>query len=202
LETGGEPLKAFRAERERLREENAAWCTENIEVGDFSYFAENRTIPWWCEGTLRIGKFCDIAQNVTFMLGGGHQASWLSTYPFYTFIPGTEASNPTLTFKHDIAIGNDVWIGAGVTIMPGVTIADGAVIGANALVTKDVGPYEIWGGVPAKFIRKRFPDDTIEKLLEMKWWDWPDEKIVEASPLLTSSDINGLVEFYKSEFTF
>jgi acetyltransferase-like isoleucine patch superfamily enzyme len=171
-----------------------SWRTENITVGDFTYFGDNKSIPWWGEGTLRIGKFCSIASNVTLMLGGGHRADWLTTFnfDFASFC----VCKPFPDLKHDITIGNDVWIGNGVTIMPGVTIADGAVIGINALVTKDVGPYEIWGGVPAKLIRKRFPEETIRKMLDMRWWDWTDEEIVGAMPILMNSDIEALVEFY------
>lgn len=97
--------------------------------------------------------------------------------------------------KGDIVIGNDVWIGKEATILSGVTIGDGAVVGCKALVAKDVPPYTIVGGNPAKVIKKRFPNDIIEKLLKIKWWDWEDEKIEKAIPLLLSNDMVAFLDF-------
>ena len=101
--------------------------------------------------------------------------------------------------KGDIIIGNDVWIAQGVRILSGVTIGDGAVIAANACVSKDVGPYEIWGGVPAKRIKYRFERSIITRLKEMKWWDWDSERIIEAIPYLQSNnfeELEKMVSFY------
>jgi len=97
----------------------------------------------------------------------------------------------------DTIVGNDVWIGSEAIIMPGVRIGDGAVIGSRALVTKDVEPYAIVGGNPAKLIRKRFCDEDIEKLLEMQWWNWDEELLAEAMPLLCSGDVGQLYEFFQ-----
>lgn len=94
--------------------------------------------------------------------------------------------------KGDTVIGNDVWIGYEAVIMPGVTIGDGAIIGTRAVVTGNVPPYTIVGGVPAKPIRKRFDDATIEKLEAMRWWDWDEEKIKRSIPLIQSGDIAAL----------
>ncbi len=95
-----------------------------------------------------------------------------------------------MPFKGDTVVGNDVWIGAGVTVMPGVHIGDGAIIAAHSVVTKDVAPYAIVGGNPARLIRKRFGDDLIDYLLRIKWWDWPPEKIFANLDALCSADLN------------
>ena len=167
-----------------------------IDVGDFTY--GNPYIRYCDAGKrLTIGKFCSIAYNVTIMLGGNHRYNWCTTYPFsvlmqeFSYIDGHSASNG------DVVIGNDVWIGSDVKIMSGVTIGDGCVIAANALVTKDVSPYTIVGGVPAKKIKDRFTPDITKKLLEIKWWDWDKELIYKAIPLLQSSSFEKLFEFYE-----
>lgn len=172
-----------------------------IEVGDFTYYhddgnpekfeTDNVVIIMDCK--LIIGKFCQIAMGTKFIMSSAnHPMSGFSTFPFFVF--GDEWSNytPNLPPKKDTIIGNDVWFGHGCTIMPGVTIGDGAIIGARAVVTKDVPPYTIVGGNPAKPIRQRFPDDTIKKLLEIKWWDWPIEKITANIPAITEANIQNL----------
>ena len=131
---------------------------------------------------LVIGKFCSIACGAKFLFTSAHHAqSSLSTYPFPIFFEewGLDVRNITKAWdkKGDIIIGNDVWIGYEAVILSGVTIGDGAIIGTRAVVTKDVPPYTIVGGVPAKAIRKRFPDETISALLKLKWWDWPEKRI-------------------------
>ena len=131
---------------------------------------------------LVIGKFCSIACGTKFLFTSAHHAqSSLSTYPFPIFFEewGLDVRNITKAWdkKGDIIIGNDVWIGYEAVILSGVTIGDGAIIGTRAVVTKDVPPYTIVGGVPAKAIRKRFPDETISALLKLKWWDWPEKRI-------------------------
>lgn len=116
-----------------------------------------------------------------FISGGGtHPIDWVSTSPCFHIKNNATgicyAENLYVWHKHT-TIGNDVWIGARATILPGVSIADGAVIGAGSIVTKNVGPYEIWAGNPARLIRKRFDEETIEKLLGIRWWDWDDKKL-------------------------
>jgi len=131
---------------------------------------------------LVIGKFCSIACGAKFIFNSAnHTLSSLSTYPFPIFYEewGLDGMDVASAWdnKGDIVVGNDVWIGYEAVLMPGVTIGDGAIIGTRAVVTKDVPPYTIVGGVPAREIRKRFDDETIAKLLSLKWWDWPAEKI-------------------------
>lgn len=131
---------------------------------------------------LIVGRFCSIACGAKFIFtSANHSMKSMSTYPFPLFFEewGLDIRNVTDAWdnKGDIVIGNDVWIGYEAVIMSGVSIGDGAIIGTRAVVTKDVPPYTIVGGVPAKPIRKRFADEEISRLLELKWWDWPEEKI-------------------------
>ncbi|MEM6700695.1 MAG: CatB-related O-acetyltransferase, partial [Bacteroidota bacterium] len=144
---------------------------------------------------LKIGKFCMIASDVTFIMNGAnHLSDAITSYPFAIF--GADWSNAmkgkSYPSKGDTIIGNDVWIGYGATIMPGVTIGDGAIIATKAVVTKDVEPYSIVGGNPAQLIRKRFSDEAIERLLELKWWDWSLEKITQNVQSLTGKNIENL----------
>lgn len=141
--------------------------------------------------TVTIGKYCSLASGIIVDSGFGHNVDFISTYPFNTF---TGKGNPNVTCKGDVTIGNDVWIGEDVLIMSGVTISHGAIIAARSVVTKDVYPYEIVGGVPAKFIRQKISPFAIPKLIEIAWWDWPEEKILENADLLTSGNINEFID--------
>lgn len=148
---------------------------------------------------LIIGKFCSIACGTKFMFtSGNHSLKSLSTYTFPIFFDewNLDAKNITSAWdnKGDIVIGNDVWIGYEAVIMPGVKIGDGAIVGTRAVVTKDVPPYTIVGGVPARPIRKRFEDETIEKLLKIKWWDWDKEKIEKNISVIQSGEIDKLLK--------
>ena len=147
--------------------------------------------------TLRVGNFCSIAKDVTIFLGGNHRTDWVTTYPFghiHKELFNTFDGNGHPATNGDVTIGNDVWIGYNVTIMSGVTIGDGAVIAANSHVVKNVEPYTIVGGNPAKHIKYRFTPEQIEKLLEIKWWFWEDDKINKFIPLLC----NNIDEFINS----
>lgn len=169
----------------------------NIIVGDFTYISDSdfeRHVLHHYDfigDKLIVGKFCQIASDVTFIMNGAnHQMNAVSTYPFY--IMGWEQNAPShndLPLKGDTVIGNDVWIGQNSTILPGVHIGDGAIIGLNSVVSKDVEPYSIVVGNPAKFIRKRFDDELIELLKTLKWWDKPVEEIQYLIPLLTGSNL-------------
>jgi len=126
------------------------------------------------------------------MNGANHKMSAVTTYPFSLMGNGWEKVTPALAelpFKGDTVVGNDVWIGQKVTVLPGIHIGDGAVIAANSTVTKDIPPYHIAGGNPCRIIRKRFDDELISYLLELKWWDWPAEKIFNNLEILCSSDL-------------
>ncbi len=178
----------------------------NIVVGDYTYYDDFEDVNNFEKNVkyhfdfigdkLIIGKFCMIASDVTFIMNGAnHLNKSISSYPFAIF--GKDWSNAMdgkeYPFKGDTIIGNDVWIGYNACIMPGVQIGDGAIIAANSVVTKNVDCYSIVGGNPAKEIRKRFNDDQITKLLEIKWWNWDIETITMNIQSLTNSDINKFI---------
>lgn len=145
---------------------------------------------------LVIGSFCSIGTGACFMMAGnqGHRMDWISTFPFF-FMPEEPAfagAENAYRPAGDTVVGNDVWIGAEAMIMPGIRIGHGAMIGSRALVTKDVAPYTIVAGNPAREIRKRFSDEEIAMLLEMAWWDWPIERIGREMRALCSANIAGL----------
>lgn len=146
---------------------------------------------------LIIGRFTSIACGTKFVFNcANHTLKSLSTYSFPIFFDEWNLNRDEIgkawDNQGDIIIGNDVWIGYEAVIMAGVTIGDGAIIGARALVTKDVTPYTIVGGVPAKPIRRRFDDRTIETLQKISWWNWPYERIQKAIPYIQSGDIETL----------
>ena len=141
---------------------------------------------------LRIGKYCSISLDCQFMLGGNHRHDWASQFAFPAFFPECAAEN-YLKIKGDIVVGNDVWIGYRAVIMSGVTIGDGAAIGAYSLVAKDVPPYAIVAGNPARVVRYRFTPEQIAKLHALAWWNWPREKIIALSSKLMSGDIDALM---------
>jgi chloramphenicol O-acetyltransferase type B len=143
--------------------------------------------------TLKIGKFCSVG-GVTIFLAGEHRTDSVTTYPFnYMFADGGQLPRGEGS-KGDVVIGNDVWIADGVLVLSGVRIGDGAVVAAGAVVTKDVPPYAIVGGVPARMIRMRFPPDIVAALLRIAWWDWPVEQINRELKTLCDSDVLGFVE--------
>lgn len=189
---------------------NSVITNPNISVGEYTMYHDFVHDPVLFEKNnvlyqypvnhdeLVIGKFCSIACGAKFLFNSAnHRMSSLSTYPFPLFFEewGLEKKDVTDAWdnKGDIVVGNDVWIGYEAVILAGVTIGDGAVIGARAVVTKNVPPYTIVGGVPAKAIRKRFPEETVEALLEMKWWDWPQEKIAANIGAIQTGNVERLV---------
>lgn len=175
----------------------------NIIVGDYTYYDDingaegfEKLVTYHYEfygDKLIIGKFCAIAHGINFVMNGAnHRMNSVTTYPFSLMGGGWEKTTPSLIdlpFKGDTIVDNDVWIGQNVTVMPGIHIGDGAIIAANSVVTKDVPPYHIAGGNPARLIRKRFDDDLISYLLEIKWWDWPAKKIFDNLEALCSGDL-------------
>lgn len=171
----------------------------NDFVNDPIHFEKNNVLYHYPinHDRLVIGKFCSIACGARFLFNSAnHTQSSLSTYPFPLFFEEwtLERSDVTDSWdnKGDIIIGNDVWIGYEAVIMAGVTIGDGAIIGTRAVVTKDVPPYTIVGGVPAKPIRKRFPDEVNLALLELQWWDWSKERIAQNIGAIKSGCIKRL----------
>lgn len=178
----------------------------NIIVGDYTYYDnsdgpedfESRVIYHYefLGDRLIIGKFCAIARGIQFIMNGAnHRMGSVTTYPFNIMGGGWEKCTPTLDelpFKGDTVVGNDVWIGQDVTVMPGVHIGDGAVIASGAVVANDIPPYSIAGGNPCRVIRQRFDDDLVAYLLQLKWWDWPAEKIFANLEVLCSADLNAI----------
>lgn len=162
------------------------------EVGEFTYASPPpRVWDWEGGGKLRIGKFCSISAEVDIFLGGAHHIEWVTTYPFSALADWPEAHYQAgyPVPSEGVVIGNDVWIGHGATILSDVTVGDGAVIGACAVVAKDVEPYAIVVGNPAKQVRSRFDDATVERLLRIRWWDWPLETIHRYAGLMCSEQI-------------
>mgnify|MGYP005771833653 FL=1 len=181
----------------------------NITVGDFTMYNDFVNDPMLFEKNnvlyhypinhdkLQIGKFCSIACGAKFLFNSAnHTLSSLSTYPFPLFFEewGLEKKSVMKAWdnKGDIVIGNDVWIGYEAVVLAGVTIGDGAIIGTRAVVTKDVPPYTIVGGVPAKPIKRRFPEETISALLEIQWWNWSEERIARNIGAIQSGNIDQL----------
>ncbi len=186
-----------------------AITNSSITVGDYTMYNDFENNPTDFENNnvlyhypinhdkLIIGKFCSIACGAKFLFNSAnHTLASLSTYPFPLFFEEWELEKKNVTEawdnKGDIIIGNDVWIGYEAVVLAGVTIGDGAIIGTHAVVTKDVPPYTIMGGVPAKPIRKRFDDETIAQLLRLKWWDWSEEKIAQNIQVIKSGRIEQL----------
>lgn len=166
------------------------------DIGDWTYGAPNV-----CEfpdgSTLRIGRFCSIAEGVTILLGGEHRWDWVTTYPFNAVCDDACQFKGHPRSKGPVVIGNDVWIGRGATVLSGVTIGDGAVIAAGSMVAKSIPPYAIVGGNPARLLRYRFTEDQIAALLQIRWWDWPIEKIRDSWPLLLSADIRAFIRRHR-----
>ncbi len=189
----------------------------NIIVGDYTYYDDNNAPTDFEKNNilfnypefgdrLIIGKFCAIASGTTFIMGpANHRISSVTTYPFNVFGGAWEENTPDhlsqLPFKGDIVIGNDVWIGRESVIMPGVKIGDGAIIGAYSVVAKDIPPYTVAGGNPAKVIKKRFDDELTDVLLKLKWWDFEAEKLVDFLPLLCDPDLEKVKEILKEELS-
>ena len=193
---------------------NAVIKDTQIEVGDYTIYNDFVADPLLFEKNnvlyhypihrekLIIGKFCSIACGTKFLFNcANHTLKFLSTYTFPLFYEEWELEKSNITTawdnKGDIVIGNDVWIGYEAVIMAGVHIGNGAIIAARAVVTKDVPPYTIVGGTPAKEIRKRFDAEVIQQLLMLKWWDWSDDNIRQCLPYIMEGKINELLTIKK-----
>ena len=186
----------------------------NIEVGDFTFYNDFVNDPMDFEKNnvlyhypinhdkLKIGKFCSIACGTKFLFNSAnHSLRSLSTYPFPIFYEEWKHglwADKAWDNKGDIVLGNDVWTGFESVIMSGVTIGDGAIIGARAVVTKDVPPYTIVGGAPARPIRKRFPDEMISVLMALRWWDLPADSIAGCIKFIQAGDLESLKKMAQS----
>ncbi|MBY0089287.1 Vat family streptogramin A O-acetyltransferase [Priestia aryabhattai] len=177
----------------------------NIIVGDYSYYDARRRESFedqvlyhyeFFGDRLVIGKFCALAPGVKFIMNeANHRMDGFSDYPFNIFGNGWEKHTPTLDqlpFKGDTIIGNDVWIGMDTIIMPGINIGDGSIVAAKSVITKDVEPYTIVGGNPAQKIKKRFPEQIINKLLEIKWWNLTIDIISDHIDVIVNGNIEKL----------
>ncbi len=184
----------------------------NIIVGRYSYYSgyyhghsfddcARFLLPNEGADKLVIGSFCSIGSGAAFIMAGnqGHRNDWVSTFPFFWMpdVPAFAGAQNGYLPAGDTVIGNDVWIGSEAIVMPGVTIGDGAVIGTRSLVTRDVEPYAIVGGNPARVIRKRFDEEQIALLLEMEWWAWSDDQLRDAMLILTSGDVAALYRHWR-----
>lgn len=178
----------------------------DIIIGDYTYYDDpvdsedfERNVLYhfpFIGDKLVIGKFCALARGVKFIMNGAnHKLSGISTYPFQIFGNGWEKVMPAaedLPYKGDTVIGNDVWIGYEALFMPGVKVGNGAIVSSKSVVTGDVPAYAIVGGNPAKVIRYRFDSETIARLEQIAWWNWPVEKISAHLALITAGDVDAL----------
>jgi len=170
-----------------------------IQIGQYSYGRPKVIRYAGDEAAVSIGKYCSIAKNVTIFTGGNHRTDWVSTYPFRIMfsLPGQyEDGHPSS--KGDINIGNDVWLGYGCTILSGLKIGDGAAVAAHAVVVKDVPPYAIVGGNPAKVLAYRFSSKQIEALLKIRWWNWPPADVKANIEMLSSPQIDQFIRRYSN----
>jgi chloramphenicol O-acetyltransferase type B len=148
------------------------------------------------DGSVAIGSYVSIADQVHIFLGGNHPTDWVSTFPFRLRLGLEGQYADGMPSSHgDVVIEPDVWIGHGATILSGVRVGAGAIVAAGAVVSRDVPPYAIVGGIPSRVLRYRFEPRIIENLLEMQWWDWPEEEILAAVPLLSSPDIGDFLTY-------
>jgi phosphonate metabolism protein (transferase hexapeptide repeat family) len=173
----------------------------DVTIGDFTYLERHAEAIY-----ADVGKFCSIAANVR-INALEHPMERLTTHKVtyrpneYFFFHGVDQDFRARRQNKRVTIGNDVWIGHGAVIMPGISIGDGAVIGANAVVTKNVAAYSVAAGVPAKHLKWRFPEEIRSRLLTLKWWDWPHEKLAEAVPDIQSLPIGEFLEKWESNVT-
>jgi virginiamycin A acetyltransferase len=187
---------------------------DHVEIGDFTYYDDplhardffRRNIVYDFRGSgtrLRIGKFCAFATAMRFMMpDANHAMVGPSTYPFGIFGGAFAHALPMQAYpwrpSRDTVVGNDVWIGAEALILPGVTIGDGAVIGTRAVVSRDVPPYAVVAGNPARVVRRRYDEETAARLSALAWWDWPAARIARAIPVLVKGDVAALEAFARA----
>ena len=168
----------------------AGWAT----VGAHTYGSFKVHAGPGDRASLRIGAYTSIAEGVEFALGGNHRPDWVSTYPFRVAfgLPGAYEDGHPRT-EQDVVVGNDVWLGHDALVLPGITIGDGAVVGARAVVAKEVRPYAIVVGSPAREVRRRFDDEQVQALLRIRWWEWPEDVVRDRVAQLSSGDVAGFI---------
>jgi hypothetical protein len=169
---------------------------DEVEMGDYSYIMQDGAV--WCA---TIGKFANIAASVR--INATNHPTWRPTLHHFTYraadyFDGAENDHDFFSWRREnrVSIGHDVWIGHGATVLPGVTVGDGAVIGAGAVVSRDVAPYAIVGGVPAKLIRERFPRSVAERMQALAWWDWDHDRLFGALEDFRHMDAEQFIEKY------
>ncbi len=168
-----------------------------VEIGKYT-FGMPKLLSWRSDDKLLVGKFCMFACNVKVLMGGEHDPSKVTAFPLRKRLRGLEGDNIDSDSKGPVIIGNDVWVGAGVIILSGVKIGSGAIIGAGAVVVKDVPPYAVAAGNPARVVKYRFSQDQIEKLLKIAWWDWEESKIKENMDYFYQDTENFIKRFWES----
>jgi acetyltransferase-like isoleucine patch superfamily enzyme len=189
--------------RNRRSKNDSPYTKDHFDLKYVHIAAHTYGLPiikdWDGKTSLYVGKYCSIAEKVLILLGGNHRTDWVTTYPFSELsqqFPNYKSLTGHPSTKGDIVIGNDVWIGTAATILSGVTIGDGAVIGAMSVVSKNVPPYAIAVGNPAVVVKYRFDAAIIEELLDIKWWDWDEEKINSHHELIYQPDVEKFVNTF------
>lgn len=171
-----------------------------LSIGAYSYGAPTLRLYRGDQARVRIGRFTAIAPDgVIFYPGGGHRTDWVTAYGIRAVfdLPGAYEDG-TPSSRGDIVVGNDCWIASDAVVTSGVTIGDGAVVATRAVVTRDVRPYAVVAGDPAREVRRRFPADQVEALLRIAWWDWPIEQVLEHVDLLCAPDVAGFIRRFDS----
>lgn len=170
-----------------------AYRFPQYKIGQGTY-GDLTVMPWNAGTTLTIGSYTSVAAGAKVFLGGEHRIDWVTTYPFNVLWPASRHITGHPKTKGNVVIGNDVWIGTEALILSGVTIGDGAVIGARAVVARDVPPYAVVAGNPAKVIKYRFDESVISRLLTIQWWNWTKNEIERAMPDILSTQIENFLE--------
>jgi len=196
-------VREFRTSNERRKTAN--WRQDMLlapRLPDYSigphttgYPEVRRNLGHRGDGNLTIGDYCSIADGVTILPGNEHGTDWLTTYPFSVLWPEGESLECHPQTKGDVTIGNDVWIGTNSLVLSGTDIGDGAVIGAGSVVRGRIPPYAIAVGSPCRTVMYRFKPDDIAALLAVRWWDWPEDVVAQALPILLSDDVGGIMDF-------
>lgn len=172
---------------------------ERISYGRLSYANRAPRVivyPGDPEAKIQVGNYTSIAADVEFIVGGNHRTDWVSSFPFRHILdmPGYEQDGHPAS-NDPIVVGSDVWIGRSALIVSGVSIGDGAVVAAGSVVARDVEPYTIVGGSPARPLKRRFSPDASARLLEIRWWDWPEAEVLEVVPLLNGATLDEFFEY-------